>query len=157
MGNGMMHVGIVPVLERLDRMGRTMDRQSSELAIQRLRQDRKKLQGLIEDWRAELHAAREDVSSASSKMTACSILIALAVAGLLIALFVEPLRSALCCVLLPAGAVCVPSGILLAVQWSNLAGYRRAVTASARKLNDLYDRLEQCEKELASHERVVRG
>lgn len=149
------HVDLVPVVQHLKRIDRKMDRHASELAIQRLRQDRRGLKNLIEDWKRELWAAKGDVGRARGRLIAACVFLLLSFVAVGV-LFAADTQSVGVCVLAVIGLIGVPSLVVLLVQIVNLSKYGREVATARRKLNRLHDDLDEVESELTYHEDVVR-
>lgn len=156
---GHAYVDLEPVVAKLTKIDRKMDRHSSELAIQRLRQDRRGLKERIDEWRDEYSAAKADAGQSVRRLSFAITFLVLAGGGALVAFSVASGArgdSPAPCIGLAAGVIAFISVIVLLVQVVRLPGLNGQVRAAKHRLDRLYDQLDEVEAELAHHERVVR-
>jgi hypothetical protein len=144
---------LVPVVKHLDRIGRGMDRNASELAIRRLKEDRRVLKAKVEDWRHELWASASDCRSAHRRMVVAFVL---AGASLFVAAFLFVVRDFPVCLGFLAILIAGISTLVGAYKYSQLGGLDRHLSAARRKLHQLRDQLDECECELDYHLEAVR-
>jgi ribosomal protein S27E len=162
------HVSLVPIVEKLDRIGEGVDRHASELAIQRLREDRrslkeriKKQQDRVRDWK---RARAEDGWEVASKRTKSVVwFVAAVISGCLsVGLFIagDTLPTCIAAILVPTGAV---ASLLALIARAGLRTLIKEFEESQAKLNKSRDRLDELnaefdsvQAELEHHEQVVR-
>lgn len=150
---GQVLIDAVPVVKHLAKMTRNMDRYASELAIRRLRGEREELKDRIAERRRALWNAIDIVQSARRWITISCVLLVLG--GGITAGFA--FTNGMACFALVVGvAVVLPSSLTLVLQLSTLSEKKRWRANARRKLDNLYDVLDECEEELAFHEDVVR-
>jgi predicted RNA-binding Zn-ribbon protein involved in translation (DUF1610 family) len=155
--SGHAYVDLEPIVAKLTKIDRKMDRHTAELAIQRLRQDRRGLKGRIDEWRDEYSAAKADAGRAVGRLVFAVIFMALGGVGALIAFNATRGDGPAPCIALAGVVIAAISAIVLLVQVVRLPGLNGQVRAAKHRLDRLYDQLDEVEAELAYHERVVRS
>jgi predicted RNA-binding Zn-ribbon protein involved in translation (DUF1610 family) len=165
------HVQVTPIIESLERMSAGVDRNASELAIQRLKKDRRVLKDRIKDQEDAVKyrkRARTDARDElkGTKMRSVIGLVMAGVIGLpsvglfLVAMATESGGPAWFGVLLaPVSAVAGLVGVLARMKISPLVG---RVDSIQKKLNKEYARLDELnaeldriDAELEHHTRIV--
>lgn len=145
------HVELAPVVKHIERMSRTLDRQATELAIRRLRDDRKELLARVESRKRALWAAKGDAALIRRRLIRSFVAgVALAVAS---SIATNASREAGIVLLLFCGVAAVIFGLALI----SFPASRRAESESRSRLNETRDQLDECEDELSAHETAVRS
>jgi hypothetical protein len=144
---------LVPVVKHLDRISRGMDGHASELAIRRLKEDRRVLRAKVEDGRRELWASASDCRSAHRRMVTAFVP---AGASLFAAAFLFVIRDFPACFGFFAILIAGVSALVGAYKYSRLGGLDRHLSAARRRLHQLRDRLDEREDELDYHLEAVR-
>ncbi len=147
------HVTLVPMVKQLDRIGTGVDRQSSEMAIRRLREDKRIVKRRIEEWSDELAFARARYKAKRGNAILQTVIaVCSAIPG--VALCAMDDKSIPCGVLLLFTAFfCGLAGL---VNFTHLPRFDRRVAIAKQKLDKFYHRLDDLDAEYDVHMRIVR-
>jgi hypothetical protein len=161
------HVSLVPIMERLERITEGVDRHASELAIQRLRKDRRAVKERINKQKDRIGDGRRALSRVEAELagtrTQSIVLLALAAAtgGGALGIFLFG-RTGFACFgvpLLLIGAVCGLTGLSarfrIGRRIERIGQIRRSLDKDYEYLDELKDELDRIDEELDHHERVV--
>ncbi len=146
------HISLIPFVQQLDRIGGGVDRQASEMAIRRLREDKRTLQDRIKEWRRDHGSSRHEFQSQKNRS-----IIQFVCSG--VALFLSIAFVAQKPLIVLGGLGFVASAVLCligVVGYSQLPRIQLRVESSRQKLDKLYRRLDDVEEELGKHHGVVR-
>lgn len=144
------HVDLVPVVKKLERITRGMDRNASEMAIKRLKDERKRLARDVDGWRRDLWHAKKDDRSARFWMLGSYI-----TAGPVLLVSISALFAGLRIGGLLGLGLCAAIVLVGAVKHLGLPVKARAVERARKGLNRARDELDDCEAELDYHYDVV--
>ncbi len=162
------HVSLVPIIEKLERITEGVDRHASELAIQRLREDRRILkkrihqqQDLAETWRRRQLRTESDLAG-KRRLSVVALVFAWCAGSLAVGFFIAG-SGASACLGVVLGASSVGTGLVgliargeLKRRTDRVDDAQQQLQASRRSMNESYAELERVETELEHHLQVVR-
>jgi predicted RNA-binding Zn-ribbon protein involved in translation (DUF1610 family) len=143
-------VNLVPLTKKLERVGRSMDRNASELAIKRLKEERKRIKRDVDGWRRDLWHAKQAHASARMFM---QLGYGAGIAGLLVAIcsFFAGQTGLGAVLLFGSGFGALIGG----VNHLAIPGKAKELQRARRGLERVRDKLDECEAELDYHHDVV--
>jgi hypothetical protein len=157
------HVSLVPMIEKLARITEGVDRHASELAIQRLRGDRRALKERIRDQEDWINDGNQALAKATAELagkrtrSVVALVIAALTGCLTIALLIAGSAVSVC-----FGVFCVGTAVAgafsrmgLRERAARVKDIRRKLNEEYRHLDELRDKVDRIDAELEHHTRVV--
>ena len=147
------HVELTPVLAKIERISQGMDRHASELAIKRLKGERREIKERQDEWRRELWHTKQDIANARTRMIAGLFIGMVLFNGGLLALITSRTTPALAPLATFVGLAASGLGLH---QWFAFKRHQAHEVQVRKKLGAISDKLDACDDELDHHRDVVK-